>query len=87
MKLHALMVTTGEPMKRIRLGTLLLLVTIVALGFGIMEQGRRAARREAELEAKLTEANAVVAEHYPLGIVNIQSGASVLKRAEEKDGR
>ena len=40
-------------MKRFRLGTLMLLIVIAALGIGLVVQQRRAARREAELQARL----------------------------------
>ncbi len=40
-------------MRRFRLSTLMLLIVIAALCVGIMVQARRAARREAELKAKL----------------------------------
>jgi hypothetical protein len=42
-------------MKRFRLSTLMLLVVIAALGVALVVQHRRAARREAELEARLAE--------------------------------
>jgi hypothetical protein len=42
-------------MKRFRLSTLLLLVVIVALCFALGVQDRRAARREAELRAKIAK--------------------------------
>jgi hypothetical protein len=38
-------------MKRFRLSTLMLLVVIAALGIALVVQQRRAARREAELQA------------------------------------
>jgi hypothetical protein len=40
-------------MRRIRLSTLVLLIVIAALCVGLIEQDRRAARREAELKAQL----------------------------------
>lgn len=40
-------------MRRIRLSTLLLLIVIAALCVVLIEQDRRAARREAELKASL----------------------------------
>ena len=42
-------------MKRFRLSTLLLLVVIVALSLALVVQQRRAARREAELQARLAQ--------------------------------
>jgi len=42
-------------MKRFRLSTLLLLVAITALGVALVAQQERAARREAELRAKIKE--------------------------------
>lgn len=42
-------------MKRFRLSTLLLLVAITALGVALVAQQQRAARREAELRAKIKE--------------------------------
>ena len=47
-------------MKRFRLGTLLLLVAIAALGIAMVVQQRRAARREAEFRAQMTEKDALV---------------------------
>jgi type II secretory pathway pseudopilin PulG len=40
-------------MKRFRLRTLMLLIVIAALGIAVVVQQRRAARREAELQAQL----------------------------------
>jgi hypothetical protein len=40
-------------MRRFRLSTLMLLVVITALGVALVVQERRAARREAELQARL----------------------------------
>ncbi len=42
-------------MKRFRLSTLMLLIMIAALGVALAVQQRRAARREAELQARLAE--------------------------------
>jgi hypothetical protein len=42
-------------MKRFRLSSLLFMVVIVALSFALVEQGRRASRREAELRAKIAK--------------------------------
>jgi hypothetical protein len=47
-------------MRRFRLSTLLLLVAIAALGIALVVQQHRAARREAELRAQLTEKDALV---------------------------
>jgi hypothetical protein len=44
-------------MKRFRLRTLMLLIVIAALGIAVVVQQRRAARREAELQAQLELAN------------------------------
>ena len=43
-------------MKRFRLSTLMLLIVIAALGTALVVQQRRAARREAELQARLAQA-------------------------------
>jgi hypothetical protein len=43
-------------MKRFRLSTLMLLVVIAALGIALVVQYRRYARREAELQVRLTQA-------------------------------
>jgi type II secretory pathway pseudopilin PulG len=43
-------------MKRFRLSTLMLLIVIAALGVALVVQQRRAARREAELQARLNAA-------------------------------
>jgi chromosome segregation ATPase len=53
-------------MKRFRLSTLMLLVVIAALFIGVVVQQRRAARREAELQARLKEADNKIfwLEHY-----------------------
>jgi hypothetical protein len=45
-------------MKRFRLSTLMLLIVIAALGIGLFVQQRRAARREAELQARLANVQA-----------------------------
>jgi 50S ribosomal subunit-associated GTPase HflX len=42
-------------MKRIRLSTLMLLVVIAAMGLTLTIQHRRAARREADLQARLAQ--------------------------------
>jgi hypothetical protein len=42
-------------MKRFRLSTLMLLIVIAALGTALVVQHRQAARREAELRAKIDE--------------------------------
>jgi hypothetical protein len=47
-------------MKRFRLSTLMLLIVIAALGVAMVVQQRRAARREAELRARLAEKDALV---------------------------
>ena len=73
-------------MRRIRLSTLMLLIVIAALSVALMEQRRRAARREALLEARLAEANAVVAEHYAIGIMPIKGNERVIQRVK-KGGR
>jgi hypothetical protein len=74
----------GGAMKRFRLSTLMLLIVIVALGTALMVQHHRAARREAELQARLAEANAVVAEHYALGILHME-GDTVMVKPKKKD--
>jgi hypothetical protein len=53
-------------MKRFRLNTLMLLIVIAALGMVVVVQQRRAARREAELQARLKEAENKTfwLEHY-----------------------
>lgn len=57
-------------MKRFRLSTLILLVVIAALIFALVGE-RCAAHREAVLEARLAQANEVMAEHYSLGFIEI----------------
>ncbi len=47
-------------MRRFRLSTLMLLIVIAALGVALAVQQRRAARREAELHARLTGAESKV---------------------------
>ena len=42
----------GDAMRRIRLSTLMLLIVIAVLCVGLIEQDRRAARRETELKAE-----------------------------------
>jgi peptidoglycan/LPS O-acetylase OafA/YrhL len=74
-------------MRRIRLSTFMLSVVIAALSVALVEQRRRAARREIVLEARLAEANAVVAKHYKLGIVYIDGTERMIKRVKEKGGR
>jgi hypothetical protein len=49
-------------MKRFRLSTLMLLVVIAALSIAFVVQGRRAARREAELQARLSFAELTLAK-------------------------
>ncbi len=58
-------------MKRFRLSTLILLVVIAALIFALVGERWRAAHREAVLEARLAQANEVMAEHYSLGFIEI----------------
>jgi hypothetical protein len=72
-------------MKRYRLSTLMLLIVIAALSIALVVQHRRAARREGEIETRLAEANAVVAEHYQLGIMHIER-ESVVKRDKKNEG-
>jgi hypothetical protein len=43
----------GDAMRRFRLSTLMLLIVIAALCVALVVQERRAARREAELQARL----------------------------------
>jgi hypothetical protein len=50
----------GDAMKRFRLSTLMLLIVIAALGIALVMQHRRAARREAELQARLNGAESKV---------------------------
>jgi hypothetical protein len=47
----------GNAMKRFRLRTLMLLIVIAALCMGLAVQHRRAARREAQLNAELANKN------------------------------
>jgi hypothetical protein len=47
-------------MKRFRLSTLMLLIVIAALAVALVAQQRRAAHREAELQARLTGAESKV---------------------------
>jgi hypothetical protein len=58
-------------MKRFRLSTLILLVVIATLIFALIGERWHAARREAILEARLAQANEVMAEHYSLGFIEI----------------
>ncbi len=67
-------------MKRFRLSTLILLVVIAALVFALIGERSRAARREAMLEARLAEANKVVAKHHALGLIEIADKPSAMKR-------
>lgn len=69
-------------MKRFRLSTLILLVIIVALICALVGVRWRAARREAVLEARLAEANEVVAEHYALGFIEIANAPTAPKPAK-----
>jgi hypothetical protein len=74
-------------MRRIRLRTFMLLVVIAALSLALMAQRQQAARREAALQARLAEANAVVAERYQLGVLHIGGDERVIKKANERGGR
>jgi hypothetical protein len=56
MKKHAIMSDSSDAMKQFRLGTLMFLIVITALGFALLMQQQRAARREAELQARLNAA-------------------------------
>ncbi len=47
-------------MRRFRMSTLMLVIVIAALGVAMVVQERRAARREAELRARLAEKDALV---------------------------
>jgi hypothetical protein len=49
-------------MKRFRLSTLLILIVVAALSLGLLEQGRRAGRREAELRLRIAEKDREIAE-------------------------
>ena len=69
-------------MKRFRLSTLILLVVIAALVCALIGERWRAARREAVLEARLAEANEVVAEHYDLGFIEIANTPTAPKPAK-----
>lgn len=42
-------------MRRFRLGTLMLLIMLMAMGLALAVEYRRAARREVELQARLAE--------------------------------
>jgi hypothetical protein len=50
---------SGDAMKRFRLGTLMLLIVIVALSIALVVQHDRASRREAELQAQLGKQEAI----------------------------
>ena len=50
-------------MKRVRLSTLMLLIVIAALGVALVVQQRRAARREADLQARLAQSWPVYLTH------------------------
>jgi hypothetical protein len=53
-------------MKQFRLSTMLLLVVVAALCTALVVQQRRAAQREAELQARLAEADARIADELAL---------------------
>src|SRR5262249_7576457 len=53
-------------MRRFRLSTLLLLVVIVALVIALVVRERRAARREAKLQAEIANLQARLAQSWPV---------------------
>jgi hypothetical protein len=53
-------------MRRFRLSTLLLLVVIAALIIALVVRERRAARREAELQAEMANLQARLAQSWPV---------------------
>jgi hypothetical protein len=57
---------SGNTMKRFRLRTLMLLIVIVGLSIALAVHQRRATRREAELQARLSDAEKKIfwLEHY-----------------------
>jgi hypothetical protein len=61
-------------MKRFRLSTLMLLIVITALGIGLVVQQRRAAHREAELQARLAVIESVLARQQRLLRTQLQKG-------------
>jgi hypothetical protein len=69
-----------------RLSTLMLLIVIAALIAALVAQQHRAASREAELQARLAEANTVVAEHYALGIFHMEGNEFVVKPRKKEEG-
>jgi hypothetical protein len=64
-------------MRRIRPSTLMLLIVIAALGIGLIVQDRRAARREAELNARLAQRGEFIERIMPL-VKQLQSQRSVI---------
>jgi hypothetical protein len=53
-------------MRRFRLSTLMLLIVIVALAIALVVRERRAARREAELQAEMAALQSRLAQSWPV---------------------
>ena len=65
-------------MRRIRLSTLMLLIVIAALSVALVVQQRRAARREAELQARL-------AQSWPLFVKMQQTEERIMRLSKILD--
>ncbi len=53
-------------MRRFRLSTIMLLIAIAALGVALVVRERRAARREAKLQAEMANLQARLAQSWPV---------------------
>jgi hypothetical protein len=71
-------------MRRIRLSKLMLLIVIAALCVGLIEQHRRAARRESELKAKLDSRGEAVERLMQLA-KGLQSQRSIVGKPGVKE--
>jgi hypothetical protein len=78
---------SGNTMKRFRLRTLMLLIAIVGLSIALVVLQRRASRREAELQARLSDAEKKIfwLEHYKSLEQWRAAAASRLRRRPEGD--
>jgi hypothetical protein len=80
-------------MRRFRLSTLMLLIVIAALSFALVVQHHRAARREAELQARLAQSWPLILEKQKVEdriqqLIKIQeSYARLIERREEQARR
>jgi hypothetical protein len=73
-------------MKRFRLSTLMLLVAVAALSLALVAHFVRASRREARLQARLAEANAMLAESRFRAEVEAEGHRQAEQRLQENDG-